>query len=140
MRKLLPVVGIMLGFALACGSSDTEEETPVITVEPQKPTEPEKPAEPEEPAEPTTKTVTETISETVTIEAKKKAQLNALGRREIVSKAKAMGYSKVNNIKVGEATCSAKSCTATVTGTITKTVTVEPEDAAEDQGDDHEEH
>lgn len=128
MRKLLPVVGIMLGFALACGGSDTDEETPVISVEPQKPTEP---AEPEKPAEPTTKTVTETISESVTIEANKKAQLNALGRREIVSKAKAMGYSNVSNIKVGEASCSAKTCTATVTGTITKTVTVEPEDAEE---------
>lgn len=127
MRKLLPIVGVMLGFALACGGSDTEEETPVISVEPQKPTEPEQPAEP---AEPTSKVVSETISEVVTVDAEKKGQITALGRKEIVAKAKSMGYSNVSNIQVGETTCSGKTCSATVTGTVKKTVQVEAEDQA----------
>ncbi len=134
MRKLIPTLGIMLGFALACGGDSGTTETPVITVEPEKPADPVKPAEPEkpaEPAEPETKVVTETISETVNIEAAKKGQIEAMGRREIIAKGKSMGYSKVNNIKVGEPNCKGSTCTATVTGTVSKTVKVEAEDEGE---------
>lgn len=131
MRKLFPVVAVMLGFALACGSSDSDEATPTITVEPQKP---DDKAKEDKPAEPTTKTVSETISTTVSVDAQRKAQLSALGRKEIVAKAKSMGYGNVSNINVGDPNCAGATCTATVTGTVTKTVTVEGEDAAEGEG------
>ena len=126
MRKLPPVVGILLAFALACGEGDDATETPVITVEP---TQPDKPADPVKPAEPETKVVYETISETVSVDAERRGQIEALGRKEIVAKGKAMGYSSVSNINVGPPNCTAKTCTATVTGQIKKTVTVEAEAA-----------
>ncbi len=135
MRKLLPTLGVMLAFTLACGGGDdaTTTDAPVVTVEPQKPAEPVKPAEPaqpaepEKPAEPETKVVTETITDSVSVEAARKGQIEALGRRQIVAKGKSMGYSKVTNIKVGDPTCSAQTCTATVTGSVSKTVKVEDE-------------
>lgn len=132
MRKLVPTVGVLLAFALACGGGE-DGEAPVITVEPDQP---EEPAEPEQPEEPQEKKVTETISAKVSVPEGQKATITNRGRKEIVSKGKSMGYSRVDNIKVGNATCSGGTCTATVTGTVTKTVKVEAE--AEDKGEDAE--
>lgn len=124
MRKLLPTLAVMLGFALACGEGDQGgTDAPVITVE--QPTTPDKPAEPEKPAEPTEKKVTETISATVSVPAEQRATIENRGRQEIISKGKSMGYTRVDNIKVGTESCSGSTCTATVTGTVTKTVKVE---------------
>ncbi|MCK6506038.1 hypothetical protein L6R53_22095 [Myxococcota bacterium] len=123
MRKLLPTLAVMLGFALACGEGDNGgTDAPVITVE-QPAT--DKPAEAEKPAEPTEKKVTETISATVSVPAEQRATIENRGRQEIISKGKSMGYARVDNIKVGAENCSGSTCTATVTGTVTKTVKVE---------------
>lgn len=127
MRKLVPTVGVLLAFAMACGGGDGGE-APVISVEPDAPTEP---AEPDAPAEPSEKQVTETISAKVSVPEGQKATITNRGRKEIVSKGKSMGYSRVDNIKVSDPTCTGGTCTATVTGTVTKTVKVEAEDKGE---------
>jgi len=119
MRKLLPTLAIFLGFALACGGDDNASDAPVITVEPRV-------QQPQQPPPPTEKQVTETITATVTVDANKRATIENKGRQEIVAKGKGMGYSRVDNIKVGEERCTGSSCTATVTGTVTKTVKIDP--------------
>lgn len=123
MRKLMPTLVVMLGFALACGDADTTTETPVITVDPvAQPTPPAEPATPPPPAEPKEEKVSETISTTVSIEAVRKGAIDNAGRQAIVEKGKGMGYSRVDNIKTGDPTCNASTCTATVTGSVSKMV------------------
>jgi hypothetical protein len=120
MRKLMPTLALMLGFALACGDADTTSETPVITVDPV--AQPTTPAEPAAPPEPTEEKKTETISTQVSIEAVRKGAIENAGRQAIIEKGKGMGYSRVDNIKTGEPTCNASTCTATVTGSVAKMV------------------
>ncbi|NOY27884.1 MAG: hypothetical protein GXP62_18625 [Oligoflexia bacterium] len=135
MRTLIPTLAIMLGFALACGEGDNNtDQGPVITVQPQTPTPP--PVVPQKPAEPTTKVVTQTISTTVAVTQTKKGTIEKEGRQAIIAKGKAMGYSRVTNIKLGATTCKSSRCTATATGSVSKTVTVEPEDNAGSDGDE----
>ncbi len=119
MRKLMPILTVMLGFALACGDADTTTtETPVIKVDAQ----PTQPAEPVAPAEPKEEKKTETITTQVSIEAVRKGAIENAGRQAIIEKGKGMGYSRVDNIKTGEPTCNASTCTATVTGSVAKMV------------------
>lgn len=130
MRKLVPALAVMLGFALACGDSDTPSttpETPVIQVNPTPPPE-AKPAEPPpevKPAEPKEEKRTEKISTTVTIEAVRKGAIQNAGRQAIVDKAKGMGYTRVDDVDHGTPSCNASTCTATVTGIVTKMVKVD---------------
>lgn len=119
MRKLMPALAVMLGFALACGGADTTTtETPIIKVDAQ----PTPPVEPVAPPEPTEEKKSETITTTVSIEAVRKGAIENAGRQAIIEKGKGMGYSRVDNIKTGDPTCNASTCTATVSGSVAKMV------------------